>query len=111
MTYETAPPSTAAHHMALLRRALAEKGISTVGSDVMTTAGGHCTLSLAPGLIVRSVPHVFRWFGDGGMVRHPSSDPEGAAGLLVELFDRNPSLRRQREYLEALAEPAGASPV
>ncbi|WP_440072307.1 hypothetical protein [Streptosporangium sp. OZ121] len=77
----------------------------------MRTAGGHYVLSLAPGLLVWSVPSTFRWFSAGCMILHPSADPTGAADLLVELFDRQPWLRYQRECLEALMEPAEASPV
>ncbi|WP_433362491.1 hypothetical protein [Streptosporangium sp. CA-115845] len=102
---------TPAHAVRLLRQALHGRGVATLDGDVMRTAGGHYTLSLAPGLLVWSVPDVFRWFSAGDMVRHPSVDPAGAADLLAELFDRQPWLRHQREYLEALMEPAGASPV
>ncbi|MFF5246110.1 hypothetical protein ACFY3V_17660 [Streptosporangium sp. NPDC000095] len=97
--------------MEQLCRALAERGIPTRDSDVMKTAGGHYVLSLAPGLLVWSVPKMFRWFNTGRMVLYPSADPAGAADLLVELFDRQPWLRHQRECLEALMEPADASPI
>ncbi|WP_326829117.1 hypothetical protein OIE13_31545 [Streptosporangium sp. NBC_01810] len=97
--------------MEQLCRALAERDIPTRDSDVMTTAGGHYMLSLAPGLLVWSVPKMFRWFSAGRMVLHSSADPAGTADLLVELFDRQPWLRYRREYLEALMEPAEASPI
>ncbi|MEU9836565.1 hypothetical protein AB0D67_33945 [Streptosporangium sp. NPDC048047] len=103
--------ATPADAMRLLRQALHGHGVATPDGDVMRTSGGHYTLSLAPGLLVWSVPDAFRWFDGGGMVRHPSTDPEGAAGLLAKLFGRNSSLRRQREYLDTLTKPAGAAPV
>ncbi|MFI6458388.1 hypothetical protein ACIBF6_43425 [Streptosporangium amethystogenes] len=97
--------------MEQLCRALAERSIPTRDSDVTRTAGGHYVLSLAPGLLAWSVPKMFRWFNTGRMVLHPSADPAGAADLLVGLFERQPWLRYRREYLEALMEPAEASPI
>ncbi|MEU8203395.1 hypothetical protein [Streptosporangium sp. NPDC049046] len=96
--------------MEQLCRALAGRGTPTRDSDVMRTAGGHYVLSLAPGLLVWSVPKMFRWFNTGRMVLYPSADPAGAADLLVELFDRQPWLRQERERLEALIRPGGSGP-
>ncbi|WP_030918526.1 hypothetical protein [Streptosporangium amethystogenes] len=103
--------STPAHAVQLLRQALHGRGVATLDGDVMRTAGGHYVLSLAPGLLIWSVPKMFRWFNSGRMVLHPSADPTGAADLLVGLFERQPWLRYRREYLEALMEPTEASPI
>ncbi|MFI7048973.1 hypothetical protein [Streptosporangium sandarakinum] len=111
MTRETTPASATAESLALLRRALAEKGIRTEDADVMVTTSGHPTLSLAPGLLVWSIPRLFRWFTAGGMVLHSSADPTGAADLLAALFDQDPRLRQQREYLQTLLEPSGGLPI
>ncbi|MEU9836312.1 hypothetical protein AB0D67_32655 [Streptosporangium sp. NPDC048047] len=77
----------------------------------MVTADGRPTLSLAPGLLVWSVPMLFLWFTAGGMVLHSSADPTGAADLLAALFDQDPRLRQQREYLQMLLEPSGGLPI
>ncbi|MFF0250848.1 hypothetical protein ACWEU6_12795 [Streptosporangium sandarakinum] len=96
--------------MEQLRRALAERDIRTLDSDVITTDNGHCTLSLAPGLLVWSIPRLFRWFYDGARVLHSSAAPAGAADLLAALFKENPQLRHERERLDAFTKP-GALPV
>ncbi|GIH76115.1 hypothetical protein [Planobispora longispora] len=70
-----------------LRTALAQRGITTVDSDVVETRAGYATLSLTRGLLIWCGPEMFRWPDVTGSrwEFHPVEDPAGAALRLADM--------------------------